>query len=486
MTNLGSYGEADDVSVPPYQRGFQTLEKETSVTALSVEGRIPDWLTGTLLRMGPGRFEWGPDRYRHWFDGSGMIHKFSFAAGKVGYANRYVRGAAFVENERAGRITAQTFATDPCRELFRNGLVHYHATGNANVNVITAGDMLMAMGEAPLPIAIDPQTLETRGEWPWRDDILLGADGNPRPQHTTPHPHFDRATGDLINNVEIFARECRYELHRGPRDGRRTRFAVVPVERPAYMHSFGMSEHYIVLAEYPLVADVQAIAARKRPFIENYEWLPERGTIFTVVAKADGTVVARAQGEPFLGIHQINCFERDGAIVFDLPAYPEGRHISNLYLDRRAAAEALETSQIKRYTVPLNGRDVTGEILFDEFAELPTIDYQRDAGLDYATAYAAGGRRDRPEGFYNQLLRFNLRGNQVRRWFEDGCYPGEPVFVPRPNGADHLEGVIVSVVLDGQNGRSFLLVLDAQSFEEVGRALAPHVIPFGFHGEFKS
>ena len=57
---------------------------------------------------------------------------------------------------------------------------------------------------------------------------------------------------------------------------------------------------------------------------ENYEWLPDRGTIFTVVSKADGTVVARAQGEPFLGIHQINCFERDDAIVFDVPAYPEG------------------------------------------------------------------------------------------------------------------------------------------------------------------
>ena len=49
-----------------------------------------------------------------------------------------------------------------------------------------------------------------------------------------------------------------------------------------------------------------------------------------------------------------------------------------------------------------------------------------------------------------------------------------------------LKGVIVSVVLDGQGDRSFLLVLDAQTFEETGRAFAPHVIPFGFHGEFKS
>jgi hypothetical protein len=110
---------------------------------------------------------------------------------------------------------------------------------------------------------------------------------------------------------------------------------------------------------------------------------------------------------------------------------------------------------------------------------------RNETGVPVETAPSASDRA-RPEGFYNQLLRFNLRGNQMRRWFEDGCYPGEPVFVPRPNGADRLEGVIVSVVLDGQRGRSFLLVLDAQSFEEVGRAFAPHVIPFGFHGEFKS
>jgi beta,beta-carotene 9',10'-dioxygenase len=106
--------------------------------------------------------------------------------------------------------------------------------------------------------------------------------------------------------------------------------------------------------------------------------------------------------------------------------------------------------------------------------------------MDFGTAYAAGGRKDRPEGFYNQLLRFDLRGNKVQRWFEDGCFAGEPVFLPRPNRADRLEGVVVSVALDGKRGRSFLLILDARSFDEIGRAIAPHVIPFGFHGEFKS
>jgi carotenoid cleavage dioxygenase-like enzyme len=172
-------------------------------------------------------------------------------------------------------------------------------------------------------------------------------------------------------------------------------------------------------------------------------------------------------------------------ILFDVPAYPEGQHIANLYLDRRAAAEALEASRIRRYTVPLDGRDGTGQTLFEEFAELPTIDYPRDAGLDYSTAYAAGGRRDRPEGFYNQLLRFDIARNQVRRWFEDGCYPGEPVFVPMPTGTDREDGAILSVVLDGRRGSSFLLVLDARSFDEIARAVAPHATPFGFHGQFR-
>jgi carotenoid cleavage dioxygenase-like enzyme len=65
-----------------YLSGFQTLDAEISLPAFPVQGRIPDWLTGTLLREGPGRYEWGPDRYRHWFDGSGMIHKFSFRGGQ--------------------------------------------------------------------------------------------------------------------------------------------------------------------------------------------------------------------------------------------------------------------------------------------------------------------------------------------------------------------------------------------------------------------
>ena len=58
------------------------------------------------------------------------------------------------------------------------------------------------------------------------------------------------------------------------------------------------------------------------------------------------------------------------------------------------------------------------------------------------------------------------------------------MFVARPGGEDEDDGVLLSVVLDADAERSFLLVLDAADLRELARAEVPHHIPFGFHGQF--
>lgn len=70
-------------------------------------------------------------------------------------------------------------------------------------------------------------------------------------------------------------------------------------------------------------------------------------------------------------------------------------------------------------------------------------------------------------------------------WREEDCYPGEPVFVPAPDATTEDDGVLLSVVLDSRERRSWLLVLDAAGFTELARATVPHAIPFGFHGQFR-
>ena len=62
-------------------------------------------------------------------------------------------------------------------------------------------------------------------------------------------------------------------------------------------------------------------------------------------------------------------------------------------------------------------------------------------------------------------------------------HAGEPLFVPSPNAGTEDSGVILSVVMSAQ-GNSFMLVLDASTMCELGRAALPYTIPWRFHGVF--
>jgi carotenoid cleavage dioxygenase-like enzyme len=37
--------------------GYRSLEQETNFENLAINGEVPNWLRGTLLRLGPGQFE---------------------------------------------------------------------------------------------------------------------------------------------------------------------------------------------------------------------------------------------------------------------------------------------------------------------------------------------------------------------------------------------------------------------------------------------
>src|SRR5262245_45773267 len=97
----------------PIKLGFTSLEGEVVLDALEQKGTIPEWLGGSLLRVGPAKFEVGPTAYAHWFDGLSMLHRFSFDGGRVSYANRFLESVAYREAMARGRIAVREFATMP-------------------------------------------------------------------------------------------------------------------------------------------------------------------------------------------------------------------------------------------------------------------------------------------------------------------------------------------------------------------------------------
>lgn len=432
-----------------YHAGFTTLEEETALDQIPVAGRIPAWLEGTLVRNGPAKFEVGAYRYRHWFDGLAMLHKFSFRGQHVNYANRFLRSRSFEEAIASGTISRSEFGTDPCRSIFGRirSIFFPRFTDNACVNVTMLAGRHVALTETPLPIVFDPESLRTFGP--------LTDNEEPRGQISTAHPHFDFWRGSsFFYRIEL-ARKRRYHIFDLPAKGGRHARPVgsVPTEEPAYIHSFGMSERYVILLECPLVTSSFKQLLRGRPYIENYRWKPEQGPRFWVLSKDDGRLVGRFEAETFFTFHHVNAFEQGDELIVDLVTYPDASIINAFYLDKLEKKSEISLGRLRRYRLNLTNRAVAGEWLANESLEFPRINYQAQNMRPYRYVYGTGNRL--PGNFHDQLIKIDVQDGGSTTWTGEECYPGEPVFVAAPDRMKEDGGVILSVVLDAKEQRRF-------------------------------
>jgi len=460
----------------PYAQGFQTLEEETTIGALPLSGELPPWLSGSLLRTGPAKFEVGDQAYNHWFDGLTMLHRFTFGDGDVSYGNRFLRGKTWDRAQRTGKIPYPEFATDPCRSTFKRMQTLFAGPefgDNANVNVVKLGERFLTMTESPISVQFDPETLEAAGV-PFQPPGML----------TTAHPHLDRATGGMLNYAAKLGPRSSYRFfHLGPDDSEPEVIAEISVKHPGYVHSFGLTEKHIVFAEFPWVVRPLDLALKGRPYAENFRWEPERGTRFFLIDRATGRASEPITTDAFFAFHHLNAYEEpDGTIVADIQVYPDASLVEDLYLDNLRAGGRVAPGELRRFRIDPHTGSVEHERLIDVPFELGRINYGHNNERPYR--YAWGASAAPGGGWLDRIVKADLDQRTTITWREDGYWPGEPVFVTRPGGKAEDDGVVLSVVLDAERGGSSLLVLDAADLSELARAEVPHHIPFSFHGQF--
>jgi beta,beta-carotene 9',10'-dioxygenase len=465
--------------------GFTTMKEEVRVDNVEVDGALPGWLAGRLIRVTPALLDYetatSTKTVGHWFDGMAMLNCFTIGPGNVSYASRFLESGDYksIRDERRDRQPL-TFGTDPCRIMGRRvmALFEGQVSDNAHINVAKVGERYLALAEMPYPVEFDPDTLQTYGTVSYDTDV-------PGQFGPIAHAHADR-DGAMIGFFTHLGRQSSYRLHVWePGSTSRTEIARIPIKGgPRYQHSFAMTERHIILTAQPLFLKF-GTALRTGKISDGLRWEPGGTTEFIVVERATGRIVGRYQGEPFFFFHHANAFDDGDDIVIDVVAMNDPASIWSLEIAklRDPAHKPRFYGELRRYRVSRTSGAVTVTTLSDARLEFPRINYGMVNGRDYRYVYGTAYRTP-DSSWFDELVKIDVTTGTTLRWSEDGCFPGEPVYVQQPGTDGEDSGVVISVVLDTRAGKSFLLVLDAGRLTELGRAHAPHHIGFNFHGNF--
>jgi beta,beta-carotene 9',10'-dioxygenase len=472
-----------------FRVGLRSLYDEVTDTPLVPDRPLPGWLRGTLFRVGGAVLETPSGPLAHWFDGYAMAHRFRFDDGAVRYTNRIVQSPAYRAMVASGRPRYNEFMTVPERSLWEKLLVTLRpptASGhNGLVNVVELGDTILALTEEPGGPRLDPTTLDTVGVLGYHDELGGLID--------TAHPIADPArhcVWNLLTQVSPLG-----GLHYVPYridDGTLVRRSLARhrTDRISYLHSFGASENHLIVAEYPFVASLTRLgtmALTGRAYGRNYQWKPELGTRFLVFHKDTGELLGPFETDAAFSFHHANAYEDGSDLVVDVSVYADVQIVDALLFAamRRPGGGDLPFSWLRRYRIDLTSQRITHtDIDTGQMYEMPQLN-PRLQGRPCQQLYGYSFPREGPvDQFINQLIKVDADTGEHLLWHDDGCFPGEPVFVGRP-GADRADdGVLLSVILDARVGHSALLVLDAATLGEICRVPMPFAVPYEFHGRF--
>ncbi|KAM0053618.1 putative oxidoreductase [Helianthus debilis subsp. tardiflorus] len=494
------------VQQPPWRDQVATKERKlaawTSVRQdrwegeLVVEGEIPQWLNGTYLRNGPGLWHIGDYNFRHLFDGYATIVRLQFENGRLVMAHRQIESDAYKAARKNNKLCYREFSEVPKHDNFlsyigdlANLFSGASLTDNANTGVVQLGDGRVVCLTETIKgsIVINPNNLETLGKFEYSDSLgTLVHSAHP----IVTASEFLTLLPDLLNpGYQVVRME----------PGSNERKVIGRVDcrggpSPGWVHSFPVTEHYVVVPEMPLRYCAQNLLRAEPTPLYKFEWHPESKGYMHVMCKASGKLVASVEVPLFVTFHYINAYEdkdEDGrvtGVIVDCcehnanPAILDKLRLQNLR--SWSGDDVLPDARVGRFKIPLDGSP-NGELVDalnpDEHGRGMDMCSINPAylGKKYRYAYACGAQR--PCNFPNTITKIDFEDKKAKSWYDEGSVPSEPFFVARPGATKEDDGVVISMVSD-KNGEGYALILDASSFEEIARAKFPYGLPYGLHG----
>ncbi|KAM0189149.1 hypothetical protein ACHAPI_010168 [Fusarium lateritium] len=493
----------------PLTWGFYATPEVQDPTKLIVEGTIPKWLKGSLYRGAAATWDVGNYTAEHWFDGFSRNHQFQIANGQVTYKSRNGSDELNDFVRETGLLPGGSFGGDPCKVIFgafeatfRDGNNTRGDDDEDSINVsyvrnwpgleVGSGKNLVSTTDSNKMQQIDPDTLEPIELFTYEaSNPLLKSSG-----FSAAHPAVTN-DGAVFNYVLDLGQEKPVYRVFGiyPPEGKTKIVANITDAPPAYIHSLFHTEKHVILVVW------QADFTKKATNILDSigEWDSDRKTLFYVIDPVKGGVVAKYESEDaFFAFHEINSFEnRDGDIFLDIPtmkdhSFLQAAKIENLRANLMHKAKGSSKNDLAgnftRYRLPhhsdkgkkthLAEVDFTLDVQF----ELPRIN---DAHIGKPYRYAYGMHAVKPGYFSDSIIKIDTKTKKTKVWVpKKNHLPSEPIFIARPGAKSEDDGVLLTVAMDTSVKLSSMVVIDAATMKEIGRARMPVVMGYGFHRIF--
>lgn len=249
---------------------------------------------GTYLRNGPGLWHIGDYNFRHLFDGYATLVKLGFRGGRVTFGHRQIESEAYKAAKANNKLCFREFSEVPKPDTFLAyvgelaGLFSGSSlTDNANTGVVRLGDgRVVCLTETQKgSIRIDPETLDTLGKFEYSDS-LGGLIHSAHPVVT--ETEFLTLLPDLVSPGYLVVR-----MEPGSNERKVIgRVSCRGGPAPGWVHSFPVTEHYVVVPEMPLRYCAQNLLRAEPTPLYKFEWHPDSKGFLHVMCKKSGKIVS--------------------------------------------------------------------------------------------------------------------------------------------------------------------------------------------------
>jgi carotenoid cleavage dioxygenase-like enzyme len=448
-----------------------------------LEGKLPDWLKGDLVRVAPAVFELPQHasgrtfRAGHWFDGLGMLFRFRIRDGKVSYRQSLLETKSR-KRIADGDFSSSGFGTQIVRSFWRRLISpRPPIPDNTNVNVLPLGDERIALTEGPTQWGFDAETLAATKPVQYADSL--------KDAMMIAHAHYDFEQRKVVNVAFKLGRPNEIIVYEhAPNSRERKVVGSVKTIRLPYLHGFGLTPRHAIVIGHSFDLNTLSMLWSNGAFIDHFKFRPEQGTKLWLIDRATGEVRTHLAPAGFV-FHIANAFEDGEKTVVDVALYPDPSIIDRLRRDALLAngLPSLAPS-IVRYTMTPGQEHARVELLLEDGFEFPSVSYKQKSGVRHGVTWGTrivAGKAGAPSR--NTVVRLDANGS-TREHTEENVAFGEPIFVAKPGGAGEDEGVLLVVGADAKRDESQLRVLDARTLDVVAQASVAVPIPLGFHGSF--